>query len=1163
MKKLSVLLAASALTTGSMIVATPAAAQQTTSGIQGSVAAEDGTVLTGASVVITDTRTGATSNLSANADGRFSVQGLPTGGPYTVTVTADGYQGQTLNDVNINLSGATSLTFLLTATSEEVSEEVIVITGTRANQTVLAIGPGQSISLETLEALPTISRDVRDFIRIDPRVNIERSTDEVDRISCLGGNDRSNVFTVDGIGQADLFGLNGTPFASRNSLPLPFDAVKETAIEFAPFDVEYGNFTGCAVNVVTKSGTNEFHGSAFFEYRDQHLRGDTAGGEEFIPAKFDEKRWGATLGGPIIKDRLFFFGAYEELDSSSVIEDGPGDMGFPNGAGWLTEDQFNQFSDILSSVYGRDTGPIPRSAPESNIRYFGRLDAYLTDKHRIELTYQRLEEENVEPDFARSGAIVTEYGGLNSFELEGTISDYYSGRVFSQWSDNFSTEVRYSRAEVSDVQGPVGGGEAQSSDPKTRIVVAVATPECGTQAAPTTNAAGCEFGYLVDGPGIFRSANQLDTTVTQWKALANYNTGDHKFTLGVERNKLDVFNLFAVNATGTLYFANFADLQEGLITNGASSSFPSARTTWLGTAYGADINASPSGDINEAAAAWGRTIWSMYVQDDWQVTDQLNVLIGSRVDLYSGDRPKANPKFYDRYGIFNATSFNDIDPVWLPRAAATYDFDNDGFFYNSRLTGGVGIFAGGDPTVWFSNAFSNNGFSTGGGNSFFADCSGEPMVGGQIDVVTGGQFTGFPQCVTDNGSAQAAQGAADTQSTDPNIKIPTVVRANLGFSTRFGSGNGGFFDDWNLNVDYIYSRYRNPYNFVDLSMHPDIRRGVNNSGYAVDGRPIYSAIDPTRANCDAVLVSTGSPPVWENVTAACFGTSRDDEIQLTNASGYSSHVASFALSKRFNRGIFTEGGRVFFNLGYAYTDAKERRTNDNSTATSGYDRTAAFDRQNPAVRQSTYSVKHNIAASLNFKEKFFGDNETSLGIFFRASSGRPYSLVYGESTNSGIFFHDSASGDDNVLIYVPTGIDDPNLSPTSDATAVQDLINFVKSSGCDYKAGKSIKANTCQNDWSFDMDLRFSQEIPGPGRFFGVNDRIELYATMDNFLNFIDGEWNELRSYGSGLTVVEGGVDSSGRYVINQFIQPDPIEDNAVRVSSSTWRLKLGVRYEF
>ncbi|MGB3722363.1 MAG: carboxypeptidase regulatory-like domain-containing protein [Pacificimonas sp.] len=1153
MRHISFLLAASALTVpAATIIAAPAAAQQITSSVEGTVADASGAIVPGATVVVRDERTGTQRTVTTGNQGRFQVGNLTTGGPYSVTATANGYQGQTISDLQLNLSGAQELSFELTSVSAEVTSDVIVITGARAAQTQLAVGPGQAFDQEILESFPSLSRDVRDIIRIDPRVSLERAN-EVDRVSCLGGNDRTNSFTVDGIAQADVFGLNGTPFASRNSLPIPFDAVRETAVEFAPFDVEYGSFTGCAINVVTKSGENDFHGSAFFTFRNEDLRGDTAGGESFVPAAFDEKRWGATFSGPIVKDRLFFFAAYEETDLGDSIDTGPAGGGFANDLDFVTQDQFDEFSEIVSSVYGRETGIAPRSTPESSVRYFGRVDAYLTDTQRLEATYQRLEETNVESDFGNDN-----FTGLNSFEDEGTISDYYSLRLYSDWTDNFSTEIRLSRSEVADQQGPVGGGEQQSDNPRPRLAVGVFGPDPdgdGPNEAPP--------GILSDGPGIFRSANQLDTTINQFKVAAHLDAGDHRFTLGGEINNLEVFNLFAINATGTLFFENLDDFREGLLSNGggSTSAFTGARDIANGNVDGAVINATPTGDINEAAAEFTRDIYTFYGQDDWQVTDQLSLLVGARVDIFAGDAPRVNPLFQQRYGHTNAIPFSKLDPVFLPRATVTYDFDNEGFFYSSQVKGGVGIFSGGDPTVWFSNAFSNNGFSVGEGATTDDGCDDiERNDDGRIDVVVDGAFTGIPQCIVEFGSAEAAAGAADTQSTDPNIKTPTVVRANIGFSTRFGTGDGGFLDNWSLNLDYIYSRFRNPFNFVDLSQAP--------RSFTVDGRPVYEALDPLKDDCDATLLNNGgTPPVYANLTDSCFGTGRDDEIQLTNAGGYDSHVASFLLQKSWDRGIITEGGGVDFSFGYAYTDAEERRTNDNSTATSGFDRTAAFDRQNPAVRTSTYQSKHNITAALNLKEQFVEDFDTQLGFVFVARSGRPYSLTFLD----GNVFADRSSGDDNALIYVPTGIDDPNIvAPVFDAAgalidgsdpdAVSSLINYVNGTNCDFTAGQSIRANSCTNDWTFDLDMRLSQEIPGPGRLFGVNDKIELFADFDNFLNLLDGEWNESRSRGELVPLTSVDLDEEGRYEITNF---SPDDDNDVRVSSSIWRIQLGVRYEF
>ena len=290
----------------------------------------------------------------------------------------------------------------------------------------------------------------------------------------------------------------------------------------------------------------------------------------------------------------------------------------------------------------------------------------------------------------------------------------------------------------------------------------------------------------------------------------------------------------------------------------------------------------------------------------------------------------------------------------------------------------------------------------------------------------------------------AAAGQGDTQSINEDIKMPSVIRANLGFSAGLDFAPQGFFSGWDLNLDYIYSHYRDPLTIVDLSQTPDVTRGL--AGYTADGRPIYQAIDPTRANCDAVLTDLTPAPVWTGVTAACFGTSRDDELQLINGPGYDSHIASAILTKEFP-GLFTQGGDVYFSAGYSYTAANDRRNMYNSTAGSNFDLTAAFDRQNPAESRGFYSSKHNISTQLNFKEEFFGDFASRLGITFIARSGRPYILTF---TGGGVF-NDSASGFENALLYIPTGATDPNVSPLTNAAgmaAVQRLADFASNLNC-------------------------------------------------------------------------------------------------------------------
>ena len=1160
--KLKYLLAASVVSlSAAATFSAPVHAQTITSAIEGTVTDADGNALPGAVVTIVDTRTNREVIAVAAGDGNFRSTTLAPGGPYTVTVTAPGFEGQTVENVFTNISGNTAFTFALAPTASGASDQVIVVTGARARVTQVAVGPGTAFGTETLEAFPSITRDIRDIIRIDPRVSLEQSND-VDRISCLGGNDRTNTFTVDGIIQSDVFGLNGTPFAARNALPLPFDVIEQTSVEFAPFDVEYTDFTGCLVNVVTKAGTNRFSGSAFITYFDEGMQNDEVenadGTVDQINAG-EEKRWGVTLSGPIIKDKLFFSFGYEETDLGDGFNDGPFGSGAANELNFVTQSQFDEFARIARDVYGQDIGGQPVQLPESSVRYFGRLDYQINNDHRLEATYQRLEETNIEEDFRGR-----EFGGINSFEDEGTISDYYSVRLYSDWSDTISTELRVSRAEVGDVQGPVGFGEAQSANPTPRLVVNLQNDVLGV--IPDGDSGG-----LSTGPGIFRSANQLDTKIDQARFILNVDAGSgHFLKFGAELNDLEVFNLFAINATGTLFFDGLADFEQGLIANGTGSGFDTADDIPGGTG-GIAFTTSLDGDISNAAAQFSRRTYSVFVQDEWQATDQLSINAGVRVQMYDGDAPRANQSFLDRFGFSNSVSFGAIDPVVLPRLSATYEFDNDGFFSNSRLTGGVGVFAGGDPVVYFSNAFSNDGFASVERNNSACDPGDLPTDAdtGQIDVVTNGQFTGIPQCIVDAAASSAAVGGGDVQSTSPDFDIPTAVRANIGFASTIGSETG-FFSDWNLNLDYIYTRFNDTLGVNDLVQVIDTSEGLN--GFTVDGREIRRPIDPLQDGCNATLV-TSQPPTFNNVTDECFGTRLDDFVQLNNGPSFDSHNFSLILSKQFSEGLFTENGSVNVNFGYAFSDSEQTVNFRSSTATSTIDQFPAFNRQSPAVSQSGFETRHNITFTMAFREEFFEGYNTRLGLFFRASEGRPYSLVFDDGRP---FFDDSSTREQNALLYIPTGINDPNLSPDSDTDSVLALLDALENGvplpgggrnelNCNFTPGQTVERNQCRNEWFFDMDLRFSQELPFIGSLTGITqDRVELFADFANFLNFLDSGWNTRRSVGGfdgRVDLVDGAFDDEGRYVITNF---NGFAGNPVTaVNNSIWRIQVGARYEF
>ena len=317
-KLLSGVAAASIMTAA---IVAPAEAQVTTSEIRGTVTNDAGAAVSGATVTIRDTQTGLTRSTTTGATGVYGIRNLPIASSYTVSVSADDLQGQQVDNVPLVLGDVTNLSFTLTADADRTLD-TIVVTASATDLIQTAVGPNASFGLETLENAPTINRNITDVLRIDPRIYVDESRGDINPVQCGGKNPRFNSLTLDGVRLNDGFGLNSNGYPTERQ-PFPFDAIEQVAVELAPFDVEYGGFTACNINAVTKSGTNEFHGSAFVDYTSDSLQGDSLEGRDVQANEFDEVRYGLQVAGPIVKDKLFFSVAYEKLEGSNVFTRGP------------------------------------------------------------------------------------------------------------------------------------------------------------------------------------------------------------------------------------------------------------------------------------------------------------------------------------------------------------------------------------------------------------------------------------------------------------------------------------------------------------------------------------------------------------------------------------------------------------------------------------------------------------------------------------------------------------------------------------------------------------------------------------------------------------------------------------------------------------------------
>ncbi len=1106
-----------------LLAAVPVAsyAQEITSVIRGTVTSPDGVPQAGASVTVTDTRTGQTRSVTTGTSGTFSVRGLTVGGPFTVRIEDENFKSTQINDVFTSLSGATDFNIVLEA-GEAIEEIVTVASMVETADT--AIGPSSTFNFEQINSLPSISRQIRDIVRVDPRVSIGRTDGgNGNGITCLGGSNRSNNFTIDGIASADGFGLNASGNSSRNTFPVPFDAVSSAAVEFAPVSVTYGRFTGCNVNVVTRSGTNEFSGSAFYLFNDNDTTADELDGSDINTLPFEDKVFGLDFGGPIIKDKLFFYVAYEENDEFDTFDIGPiGASGFANND-FATLADVNEFRDILISEYGRDPGEIVRQQPQTAERTFARFDWNINELHRAEFTYTQLEERNLEPDG---------FGGFlgfhlsNSFELEGTDQEAISARVYSDWTDRFSTEVRLSSLEVNDIQGPLGGGEAQSDNPRVRLEVR--TPDS----------------FIADGPGIFRSANQLDYTLDQFKLTGFYNFDNHQLTFGYDLDSLDIFNLFIVNATGTLEFDSLADLRAG-------------------SASAVEKDGSFSGNPFDAAAEFSRDIHAFYIQDEFSFNDEITVVAGLRYETYaSDDQPRENPVFIQRYGFSNTQAYDGLD-LLMPRLGITWEPLNLG---ETTFNFGYGRFSGGDPTVHFANSYQNSGALIGDADFELGDSG--PCTDADLQVISNGTFTGIPTCIENAIQASANANQGRVAATSPDFELPYVDRFNFGV-THTTDLDIAFLSDWNIQFDYIHSEFGNSAEWYDLTLTAN----VDANGFPIilpDGRPQFNAIDPLLPGCTATFLGAGQGFV--GTTQACDAGGDDQDILLANGPEGSSDVFSLQLSKLFD---LTSRTTLDVRFGYANTDTKIGNPANSSTATSSFEEVATAVLNNNVIAPAQYANKHNIVLAMNLDHYFIEDAATSVGFFMRRRSGRPFSYTYDNNTPTSLF--GDSDNEERNLFYVPTGPSDPLVDfSTLDAQGTtDDFFAYLASTGLNAYAGQISPRNAFEQPWTTDIDVRIAQEIPLPG----ADHRLNVFLDIENILNLF-GDDNNLQTFkaagdvSEGVPVLDAALSTDGTQYIYSNFNPSGrnfnnpscescANDEFLDTDDSAWRIQIGVRYTF
>jgi len=786
---------ATAVVTGMAFLApTVAFAQTTSADLRGVVTNAQGEPVAGAEVLIIHVPSGTAATATTSESGQFFTSGLRVGGPYEITTTAEGFMGS--QEADIFLQPGSQAPLRISLSTESLELDRVTVTGQQIPLAVqLNNGVGSTFSAQDIANTPTTDRDVIGTLLRDPLAQ----SDGVGNLSVGGVNPRFNGFSIDGSLQQDDFGLSSGTYASSRS-PINLDIIETATLVASDYSVTAQGFTGALVNVITKSGGNEFDGGAFYAYKDDGMVGDEIDGEAFDPGIFEEKEYGVWASGPIIKDKLFFLFSYDEYENAAPV-----DFSNFDAVNGIQEGFFQTARQAIIDTYGYDPLGRPEvvNVPETSERWYLKLDWNINDFQRLSFSYQDTQEN----DTSVGGDEFASAWYDTPLEVQAYNVDW-----FSDWSDAWSTNVRVNYKENTRGQTCRGG-------PNVGQITLDFEDLAGIAGSPLEGLL-TEEGEFIAGCDSFRHANTFADERLQLFGKADWFLGEHTVTFGMEYEDYSVQNLFVANSRGNFTFETYDEL--------------------VGRAGNVFYSNVPSNNALDGQADWSFDKLTAFVSDRWTITPDFELNFGFRWESYGqSDRPPFSQEFNDLYGV-NTTSNLDGKDIFLPRVGFLWTPIDRG-----ALSGGFGLYAGGAPTVWVSNAFQ------------------APVVGAAGDF-SGISLDQIPPELLD----EVALGTPlPLDYIDEDFDIPSDWKASLRWDQTI-------LDGYQITAQYLYTDVKDGY-FWQLV--PQLQnQDALPTGVAPDGRIIY-----------ADLQALGIP----NLT------------RLGNVDGASSHVLSLGLGKAYDNGI--------------------------------------------------------------------------------------------------------------------------------------------------------------------------------------------------------------------------------------------------------------------
>ena len=707
-------------------------AQETTSEIQGIVTDSKKAALTGATVTAVHLPTGTKYVTTSRKDGRFNLSNIRIGGPYTITTSFVGYKEEKQEDVYLTLGTAFKADYSLVNNNANLTE--VVVTARRSDKVFSRsrTGSAEVITRQQIDRLPATNRSISDFTKLTPTANGN---------SFAGRSGSYNNLTVNGASFNNTFGLSGSLGGQTNSQPFSIDALEQIQVNLAPYDVTLGGFTGAGINSVTKSGTNEFKGSVYDFVKTPGLTGTKIGSTTIAKQDFNFKNRGVTIGGPIIKNKLFFFlsGEQERISTPGTARVASRNGSTGVNVSQASGDALDQLKTFLMQKFNYDPGAYENYTYDTySDKVTARIDLNINSKNTFNINYYYLKSHrnvaasnsgapgnNRQPSTTAMPFLSSSYIINNNFNI-------VIAELNTRLSNKLSNKIQVGYNRLRDFRSSPGSS-----------IFPLVDIENGQGSTFTS------FGYEP-----FTANNKLSTDTWQFNDIVTLYKGKHTFNFGTQNTYNKFVNGFAPNYYGNYRFANVDSFYASVNSGRANA-----------TRYALQYSARKGGEFPFASL---RSLQlGFFVQDKWNVSKDFTLTLGLRADI-----PIYKQNFITNANADSLTYRNgekietgrapSTQILWSPRVGFNYDIEGD---KTIQLRGGAGVFAGPPPFVWLSNQLSNNGVDFGS----FTNTSGvafNPNVAAYI-----------PQNATSNTSYNLA-------ITDKNFKFPQLFRANLALDIK-------------------------------------------------------------------------------------------------------------------------------------------------------------------------------------------------------------------------------------------------------------------------------------------------------------------------------------------------------------------------------------------